>query len=134
MISNQEKETFVYTYSAKQQEEINKIRNKYVEQKENKMEQLRRLDASVTSKATMKSLIVGIIGTLILGMGMSLIMTNLNEFLNLTKELSMILGLVLGIIGIGLVGIAYPVYTTTLKNERKRIAPEIIRLTDELMK
>jgi len=134
MISNQEKETFVYTYSAKQQEEINKIRNKYVEQKEDKMEQLRRLDASATSKATMKSLIVGIIGTLILGMGMSLIMTNLHEFLNLSKELSMILGLVLGIIGIGLVGIAYPVYTTTLKNERKRIAPEIIRLTDELMK
>lgn len=134
MISNQEKETFVYTYSAKQQEEINKIRNKYVEQKEDKMEQLRRLDASVTSKATMKSIIAGVIGALILGMGMSLIMTNLNEFLNLSKELSMILGLVLGIIGIGLVGIAYPVYTTTLKNERKRIAPEIIRLTDELTK
>lgn len=133
MINNQE-ETFVYTYSAKQQEEISKIRNKYVEQKEDKMEQLRRLDASVTSKATMQSLIVGIIGTLILGLGMSLIMTNLNEFLNISKELSFVLGVGVGIVGIGTVGIAYPVYTATLKNERNRIAPEIIRLTDELMK
>lgn len=134
MENNQEKETFKYTYSAKQQEEINRIRKKYETPTEDKMEQLRRLDASATNIATTKALIIGIIGTLILGMGMSLTMSNLNEFLNLTKIESMVIGIFIGIIGIILVGFAYPVYSKTLEKERKRIAPEIIRLTDELMK
>ena len=64
------KETFSYTYSAKQQEEIKKIREKYLPKEANKMEQLRRLDESVTRKGTVFSLVVGIIGTLVLGVGM----------------------------------------------------------------
>lgn len=59
-MTNNQEETFTYTYSAKQQEEIKKIRNKYVDQSEDKMKQLRRLDTSVISKATLYSLIVGI--------------------------------------------------------------------------
>ena len=58
------KETFNYTYSAKQQEEIRSIRKRYLpkEPQEDKMEQLRRLDQSATKKGTVVSLIVGIIG------------------------------------------------------------------------
>ena len=59
-MTNNQEETFTYTYSAKQQEEIKKIRNKYVDQSEDKMKQLRRLDTSVISKATLYSLIVGL--------------------------------------------------------------------------
>ncbi|MBQ8724523.1 MAG: hypothetical protein IJY74_02475, partial [Oscillospiraceae bacterium] len=61
------KETFSYTYSAKQQEEIQKIRKKYVPKEADKMEYLRRLDASVAQKSTVISLAAGIIGALILG-------------------------------------------------------------------
>lgn len=48
------KETFSYTYSAKQQEEIKKIREKYAPKEADKMEQLRRLDESVTRKGTVR--------------------------------------------------------------------------------
>ncbi len=119
------KETFNYTYSAKQQEEINKIREKYVPKEADKMEQLRRLDAGVTSKATKISLVLGIVGTLILGTGMSICMVWTEFF---------ILGIMVGVIGIAAVSLAYPLYNYVIKKERDKITPEIIRLTDELMK
>ena len=70
MNEDQKNTTFQYTYSAREQEELKRIRNKYLPKEENKMELLRRLDAQVTQKATMYSMIVGIIGTLIFGIGM----------------------------------------------------------------
>lgn len=75
------KERFHYIYSAKEQEEIKAIRKKYApsEETEDKMAQLRRLDAGVYSKATTVSLVVGIIGTLMMGLGMSLAMTDIGE-------------------------------------------------------
>lgn len=119
------KETFSYTYSAKQQEEIKKIREKYVPKEADKMEQLRRLDASVTRKGTVISLVVGIIGALVLGVGMCCCMVWTDLF---------VLGIIVGIIGITAVLAAYPLYSFVTKREREKIAPEIIRLTAELMK
>lgn len=119
------KETFSYTYSAKEQEEIKKIREKYVPKEADKMEQLRRLDASVTQKGTVISLVVGIVGALILGTGMSMCMVWTELF---------VLGIIVGIVGIVMVSDAYPLYSYVTKKEREKIAPEIIRLTDELMK
>lgn len=131
----QNKEIFNYTYSAKQQEEIKAIRNKYVEPQktEDKMTQLRRLDNAVTQKATTRSLVIGIIGALIMGSGMSLIMTELYQKLNVSHGVGMLVGIILGIVGIALVGLAYPIYNRIIVKERKKIAPEIIRLTDELI-
>lgn len=127
-------ERFRYTYSAKEQEEIKAIRKKYVpEQKtEDKMAQLRRLDAGVYSKATIASLVTGIIGALIMGLGMSLIMTDLGKALG--TVLSMVIGISAGVVGVVLVCLAYPVYNRTLQKERAKVAPEVLRLTDELMK
>ena len=117
---------FQYTYSAKEQAEIKRIRSKYIPKEENKMEQLQRLDASATQKATMYAIIVGVIGALILGAGMSCCLVWTNSLL--------IPGIVIGVIGMAVLAVAYPLYNRTLKKERERIAPEIIRLTDELMK
>lgn len=130
------KDMFNYTYSAKEQEEIKAIRKKYVspEQTEDKMAQLRRLDASVTQKATSVSLVFGVIGALILGMGMSLAMTDIGKMIGLLGGMAMLIGILIGIVGILLVCVAYPIYNCVLKKEREKIAPEIIRLTDELMK
>lgn len=128
------KEKFNYIYSAKQQEEIKEIRKKYTAPEEDKMEQLRRLDASVTKKAMSISLTVGIIGALIMGFGMSLAMSDLSQILGSHRGLAMLIGIVIGIIGIVLVSLAYPIYNRTVKKERKRISAEILRLTDELMK
>lgn len=125
---------FNYTYSVKEQDEIRKIRNKYTNTvtEEDNMTKLRRLDESVTSKATVISLVVGVIGTLIMGFGMSLIMTDIGN--NLGTAGALIVGIVLGVIGLGIACTAYPIYNHTVKKEREKIAPEIIRLTDELMK
>lgn len=118
-------ESFHFTYSAKEQEEIKKIRQKYIPE-ENKMEQLRRLDKSVTQKGTVYSIILGVIGSLILGVGMCCTMV--------WSQVWFIPGIVIGVIGIAIVAVAYPVYNHVTKKEREKIAPEILRLTEELMK
>ena len=135
--NNQEKSGFTYTYSAKEQAEIRKIRDKYTastENSEDKMSRIRKLDASVTNTAQAFALVFGIIGTLILGCGMSFCMTDIGEALGLSQNVNMFIGIGMGVIGGVLVSLAYPIYNVIVKARRKKIAPEIIRLTDELMK
>lgn len=127
----EQKETFKMTYSARQQEEIASIREKYAPREESKMEKLRALDAGVNAKATRVSLVVGILGTLIMGVGMSFVMSDLGEILG---RLALPVGIVTGVVGIALLTCAYPLYQRTLKKEREKAAPEILRLTDELMR
>ena len=124
----EKKETFNYTYSAAQQEEIKSIREKYMRPtpEEDKMERLRRLDASVTRPGTIVSLMVGIISALILGIGMCCTMV--------WAETLFIPGIFIGIIGIAGVIAAYPVYDYITKKQREKLAPEILRLSDELIK
>lgn len=128
---------FKYTYSASEQAEIKKIREKYSPKKDeetDKMERIRKLDGSVTAKAQAVSLIFGVIGTLILGLGMSLIMSELGEIMELSFVAALTIGIILGIVGGILASLAYPIFNFVLNRERKRVAPEIIRLTEELMK
>ncbi len=123
------KETFTYTYSAKEQEEIKKIRGKYTPptKEETSMEQLRRLDESATKGATVVSLIVGIISALLFGVGMCCTMVP-------GWEQYFIPGVAVGVVGIIGVLAAYPIYNHMVKRKRAELAPEIMRLSDELMK
>ena len=134
--NNQEQSGFAYTYSAKEQEELKRIRAKYIAptEEEDKMARLRRLDASVTNTAQVVALIFGVIGTLILGFGMSLVMTELAEILELSPDMAMLIGVIVGVVGGILASLAYPIYNTIVKAKRQQLAPEIIRLTDELLK
>ena len=134
--NNEKQSVFSYTYSAREQVELKKIREKYIAptEQEDKMTRLRRLDASVTNTAQAVALVVGIIGTLVLGFGMSLIMTNLSDVLGLQNDMAMLIGIIIGVVGGVVASIAYPVYNVIVKAKRKKLAPEIIRLTDELMK
>lgn len=124
-------DTFHYTYSAQQQAEVDMIRAKYLPPREDKLETLRRLDNSVHKKPIALSLSLGVVGTLLLGTGMSLIMTDLAAVLGFFRY---VLGLVLGINGLVAAILAWPVYEYVLKRERQRLAPEILRLSEELMK
>lgn len=125
---------FKYTYSAKEQDEIKRIRQKYETQEEDGMSRLRKLDDKVTKKATVMSLVPGIIGALVLGMGMSLVMTDLGALFGMTEIMKMTVGIVVEILGMILVALAYPTYKKVLKEERDKAAPEILKLTEELMK
>lgn len=134
MENNTEKKAFEYTYSAKERKEVEDIRKKYLEEEdstEDALTKLRKLDNAVTQKATVVALVLGILGALICGSGMSLIMTDLGKGLGIW---SVVLGLALGIVGIVICLISYPVYARIIKKEKAKIAPEIIRLTDELLK
>lgn len=122
-MENEEK-AFHYTYSAKERGEVESIRKKYLPREDDKMEQLRRLDESVTKKGTACSLVVGIGGTLILGIGMSCCLV--------WGGVWFLPGIIVGLFGLAGAALAYPVYHRVTQKERERIAPEILRLTDEL--
>ena len=130
------KSGFAYTYSAREQEELKRIREKYTPstEVEDKMARLRRLDASVTNTALAVAFTLGILGTLVLGLGMSLIMTDLGEIFSSNSHTVMAVGMIVGVVGGALASLAYPIYQAIVKAKRKKLAPEIIRLTDELMK
>ena len=126
MDDNQDKASFQYTYSAREQEEIKRIRSKYLPKEENRMDLLRRLDAQVAQKAGIYAMVIGIVGSLILGIGMSCCMV--------WADSVFALGIVVGLAGMAILSLAYPVYNRTVRKERERIAPQILRLTEELMK
>ena len=118
------KDIFNYTYSAKQQEEIQRIRQKYLPKAQDKMEQLRKLDQSTTKKSTIVSIAVGVIGCLLLGIGMCCTMVWMENWF--------IPGVIIGIIGIAAVTAAYPLYTKITKKEREKLAPQILKLIEDL--
>ena len=125
------KESFRYTYSASQQQEIQNIRSKYLPKEEDKMEQLRKLHRTASQTAQAWAITLGTIGTLIMGTGMSLCMTELGAALG---NLAVVIGILAGIGGMILVALAYPLYNRVLARQRRKIAPEILRLTDELLR
>jgi len=117
---------FNYTYSAKEQDEVRRIREKYVVGEESKMDKLRRMDKQVTKKGTLCAVIVGVVGTLIMGVGMTFVLKLQSSFF--------VPGIIIGIVGMGFMAVALPLYNVITQREREKIAPEILRLTEELMK
>lgn len=120
-----EKEIFEYTYSAPQQSEIQQIREKYLPKKATKLDQLRTLDASVTRRGSAVSLVHGIFYTLILGLGMSCCMVWADKLI--------IPGVLVGCIGLAGIAASYPIYNRIVKQDREKIAPDILRLSEELI-
>ncbi len=117
--------TFEYTYSSKQQDEINSILKKYKPKEADKMEQLRQLDQFATRKGSVISILFGGISSLILGVGMCCSMIWTTYFT---------IGIVIGVVGLAGVAAAFPLYNFITKKERERIAPQIIALSNELLK
>lgn len=120
----QTKKAFTYTYSALRQQEVRRIREKYLPKEEDKLELLLRLDRRAEQKGVMIALLAGIPSALVLGLGMTCAMV----------WGMYVLGCIVGIAGMVGIAMAYPLYNRVLKAEREKNAPEILRLTDELMK
>lgn len=115
---------FEESYSQKMQEEVKQIREHYIPKEENKMDQLRKLDQSVTKPGMIAALILGIAGSLIMGVGMCCVMVWGNTLFAV--------GIVVGIIGMVILGAAYPMYVKLTEKEREKLAPQILALADEL--
>ena len=120
-----EKETFEYTYSAPQQKEVQKIREKYLPKEMTKLEQLRALDAGVTKRGTAVSVIHGVLFSMILGLGMSCCMV--------WKGTLFLPGIIIGCVGLAGIAVTHPIYNRIVKQDREKIAPEILRLSEELI-
>lgn len=120
------KNSFDYTYSASQQEEIEKIRKKYAPQNEseNKMEKLRRLDRNAEKPGTIAAITLEVISTLVFGAGLYFSLDG--------KENQFVFGIIIGVIGIVGMICALPLCNFITKKRREKIAPEILRLTEEL--
>ncbi len=117
-------ENFEYTYSAKQQKEVEEIRKKYLPKEEDKMETLRNLDRQAERPGMIVSLALGIIGSLIFGVGMCCTMV--------WAEQLFVVGIIVGIIGMVIAGMAYPMYKKITKKQREKVAEQIIALSNEL--
>ncbi|MBR2330847.1 MAG: hypothetical protein IKA40_06330 [Clostridia bacterium] len=121
-------EQFNFKYTAPSQEErkeIDSIRRRYVpqEQTETKMERVRRLDSLVKNTARIWSLCLGVIGTLIFGLGLTMIL----------EWGIFVWGIVLMVIGSVPMAVAYPVYKAVLKTYKKRYGAEIVKLSEEIL-
>ena len=119
-------ESFTYTYSAERQNEIEAIRKKYLPQEQNeqedKLERLRKLDASVGRPGLIASLALGIVSALVFGLGFCCFLV-WNKF---------VLGILLCVVGIVGMLIAPWLHRHMTERQRQKIAPEILKLTEEL--
>ena len=125
-MENQERvEINSVTYSADAQREMDAIVAKYVKQdvpkQETALDRMQKLDRAAESKAQIVGLAVGIVAALVLGLGMSCALA--------WGQLA--LGILVGLVGLAGVIAAFPLYQKVLGQEREKIAPEIIRLSEE---
>ena len=108
-----------------------KIRAQYMEQQNTELDALRALDAKAKRPANTFSYLFGGLGAVIMGCGMSLVMTDIGVTLGL--ENAMVPGIVIGVIGLAMALINYPLYRQILRGCKQRYAPEILALSEQLM-
>ena len=121
-----ENNTFSYNYSATRNKEVESIRKKYIPREESKLERLKRLDLRVQMSGTVESLCFGIMGVLIFGIGMCF-------FLDVFPGAAWLSALFM-IIGSLIMIPAYPVYRRISRKTKAELTPEILRLSEEIMK
>ena len=110
---------------------VEKIRSQYMESEHTELDALKTLDAKVKKPAKVFGYIYGSIGAIVMGTGMSLVMTEIGDLLG---SLAIVAGITVGIVGIVLAALAYPIYNRVLKKQRQKIAPEILQLSGELLR
>ena len=108
-----------------------KIRTQYSEKPTTELDALRALDAKVKRPANVFAYIFGCISALIMGCGMSLVMTDIGTILGM--ESTMFIGIVIGVIGMAMALINYPVYKRFLGRRKKKYASQIMNLSDKLI-
>lgn len=110
---------------------VQKIRTQYTEKELTALDKLKELDSKVKRPANMFAYIFGSISAIIMGAGMSLVMTDIGEIVGIAN--SMVSGIVIGVVGMLMAAINYPVYKRFLGSRRKKYADKIIALSDKIM-
>ena len=110
---------------------VQKIRTQYTEKEHTKLDTLRDLDTKVKRPANVFAYIFGSISAIIMGCGMSLVMTDIGSTIGMTE--TMIPGIIIGIVGMLIAIINYPMYKGILGSRRKKYADQIMELSDKIM-
>lgn len=115
-----------------QQYMAQKIRAQYMEKQTGELDELRALDAKVKRPASVFAYIFGSISAIIMGSGMSLVMTPIASQLGFAFD-PLIPGIVIGVVGMILAIVNYPIYTGILKSRKKKFGPRILELSEKMM-
>ena len=109
-----------------------KIRAQYMEKEITELDELRRLDAEVKRPANIFSYIFGSIGAIVTGCGMSLIMTDIADMINFGGD-PMVAGIVIGILGLAMALVNYPIHKAILNSRKRKYSAEILKLSEKIM-
>ena len=110
---------------------VQKIRTQYIEKQYSELDALKALDAKVKKPTNIFAYTYGSISAVIMGSGMSLVMTDIGAKIGLTS--TMVPGVVIGIAGMGMALSTYPLYKKMLGNRKKKFAPQIMELSEKLI-
>ena len=108
-----------------------RIRAQYVEKTPSKVDALVALDKKVNRPANVFAYVLGSVGAIVMGAGMSLVMTEIGAILGIAN--AMPIGIAVGVVGLAIALVNYPIYKKILNSRKKKFAPEILRLSEEIM-
>ena len=111
---------------------VQKIRTQYTEKQHTELDELKSLDAKVKKPANVFGYAYGSVGAIVMGAGMSLVMTDVGAMIGLAA--TMVPGITVGIVGLGMVLTTYPIHKRILNNRKKKFAPQIMELSEKLMR
>ena len=111
---------------------VQKIRTQYTEKQHTELDELKALDAKVKKPANVFAYIYGSVSAIIMGAGMSLVMTDIGATIGLYD--AMLPGIAIGLAGMVLALTTYPIYKKILGSRKKKYAPKILTLSEKLMK
>ena len=108
-----------------------KIRAQYVEKQSTELDALRALDAKVKRPANVFAYIFGSVSAIIMGAGMSLVMTDIGATLGMAS--AMVPGILIGLVGMALALVNYPLYKRILGSRKEKYSAEILKLSEKIM-
>ncbi len=111
---------------------IQKIRTQYTEKNATELDELRQLDTKVKRPANVFAYTFGVVSSLIMGGGMSMVMTDIGTTLGVADP--MVPGIVIGVVGLAMALINYPMYKGILSSRKKKYAEQIIQLSDKILR
>ena len=108
-----------------------KIRTQYMEKQSTELDALRELDAKVKRPANVFAYTFGSVSAIVMGAGMSLVMTDIGATIGLAS--AMVPGIVIGVVGLGMALLNYPIYKGILNSRKNKYAPQILKLSEKIM-
>ena len=111
---------------------VQKIRTQYIEKEHTPLDELKTMDAKIKKPANVFAYVFGAVSAIIMGCGMSLVMTDIGATIGISDP--MVPGIIIGVVGLTLAIMNYPIYKGVLASRKKKYADKIIALSDKLMK